>query len=94
MMYTKKICEILYDLYGDNITLTPKTNLMYDLEMDSLEFSFVIIDIEKRFNIPALPIWDIERRTMTVERLAKKVEKAIITQQRQGAALRLKQKTK
>jgi acyl carrier protein len=93
-MYTKKICEILYDLYGDNITLTPKTNLMYDLEMDSLEFSFVIIDIEKRFNIPALPIWDIERRTMTVERLAKKVEKAIITQQRQGAALRLKQKTK
>ena len=81
MMYTKKICEILYDLYGDNITLTPKTNLMYDLEMDSLEFSFVIIDIEKRFNIPALPIWDIERRTMTVERLAKKVEKAIITQQ-------------
>ena len=94
MMYTKKICEILYDLYGDNITLKPKTNLMYDLEMDSLEFSFVIIDIEKRFNIPALPIWDIERRTMTVERLAKKVEKAIITQQRQGAALRLKQKTK
>lgn len=94
MMYTKKICEILYDLYGDNITLTPKTNLMYDLEMDSLEFSFVMIDIEKRFNIPALPIWDIERRTMTVERLAKKVEKAIITQQRQGAALRLKQKTK
>lgn len=94
MMYTKKICEILYDLYGNNITLTPKTNLMYDLEMDSLEFSFVIIDIEKRFNIPALPIWDIERRTMTVERLAKKVEKAIITQQRQGAALRLKQKTK
>ncbi|MDW2995664.1 MAG: phosphopantetheine-binding protein [Alphaproteobacteria bacterium] len=94
MMYTKKICEILYDLYGDNITLTPKTNLMYDLEMDSLEFSFVIIDIEKRFNIPTLPIWDIERRTMTVERLAKKVEKAIITQQRQGAALRLKQKTK
>ena len=94
MMYTKKICEILYDLYGDNITLTLKTNLMYDLEMDSLEFSFVIIDIEKRFNIPALPIWDIERRTMTVERLAKKVEKAIITQQRQGAALRLKQKTK
>ena len=93
-MYTKKICEILYDLYGNNITLTPKTNLMYDLEMDSLEFSFVIIDIEKRFNIPALPIWDIERRTMTVERLAKKVEKAIITQQRQGAALRLKQKTK
>lgn len=93
-MYTKKICEILYDLYGDNITLTPKTNLMYDLEMDSLEFSFVMIDIEKRFNIPALPIWDIERRTMTVERLAKKVEKAIITQQRQGAALRLKQKTK
>ena len=93
-MYTKKICEILYDLYGDNITLTPKTNLMYDLEMDSLEFSFVIIDIEKRFNIPALPIWDIERRTMTVERLAKKVEKAIITQPRQGAALRLKQKTK
>ena len=93
-MYTKKICEILYDLYGDNITLTPKTNLMYDLEMDSLEFSFVIIDIEKRFNIPALPIWDIERRTMTVERLAKKVEKAIITQQRQGAALRIKQKTK
>lgn len=93
-MYTKKICEILYDLYGDNITLTPKTNLMYDLEMDSLEFSFVIIDIEKRFNIPALPIWDIERRTITVERLAKKVEKAIITQQRQGAALRLKQKTK
>lgn len=94
MMYTKKICEILYDLYGDNITLTPKTNLMYDLEMDSLEFSFVMIDIEKRFNIPALPIWDIERRTMTVERLAKKVEKAIITQQRQGAALRLKQKMK
>lgn len=93
-MYTKKICEILYDLYGDNITLTPKTNLMYDLEMDSLEFSFVMIDIEKRFNIPALPIWDIERRTMTVERLAKKVEKAIITQQRQGAALRLKQKMK
>jgi acyl carrier protein len=93
-MYTKKICEILYDLYGDNITLTPKTNLMYDLEMDSLEFTFVIIDIEKRFNIPALPILDIERRALTVQRLAKKVEKAIITQQRQVAALRLKQKTK
>lgn len=78
MMYTKKICEILYDLYGDNITLTPKTNLMYDLEMDSLEFSFVIIDIERCFKIPALPIWDIERRALTVERLAKKVEKAQI----------------
>lgn len=86
MMYTKKICEILYDLYGDNITLTPETNLMYDLEMDSLEFSFVIIDIERRFNIPALSIRDIERRALTVERLAKKVEKAkrntIIMQQK------------
>ena len=86
MMYTKKICEILYDLYGDNITLTPKTNLMYDLEMDSLEFSFVIIDIERRFKIPALSIRDIERRALTVERLAKKVEKAkrntIIMQQK------------
>ncbi len=86
MMYTKKICEILYDLYGDNVALTAKTNLMYDLEMDSLEFTFVIIDIEKRFNIPALPILDIERRALTVERLAKKVEKAkkttIIMQQK------------
>ena len=88
MMYTKKICEILYDLYGDNITLTPKTNLMYDLEMDSLEFTFVIIYIEKRFNIPALPIRDIERRALTVERLAKKVEKA------QKAKQITKQKTK
>ena len=87
-MYTKKISEILHDLYGDNIAITPKTNLMYDLEMDSLEFTFVIIDIEKRFNIPALPIRDIERRALTVQRLAKKLEKV------QRAKQITKQKTK
>ena len=43
-------------------------------------------DIERRFKIPALPIRNIERRALTVERLAKKVEKAkrntIIMQQK------------
>ena len=68
-----KTCAILRKFCTNTTELRPNTKLMYDLEMDSLELTFLFIELEKQFNLTnaSIHVSEMQLPFLTVERLVK-----------------------